>query len=480
MYQPFDRRPAWHRDAKWLSGLLLALVVALGLLAFSLSSLTRPEPARALIGETLRLALLPGGDVAELEAPADAGAGGRLQLLPGVEVYAEQAELSSLDAEDAAERIAVALGDAVVERGSAGAFELVAAGPLRDQLEAAFATTVPSLVRAELAAALLPTGVGDGTRLADWPSQARANPGEEVQPIVGVFVTVPPAELRGLDPRGIGERVIERLANLALADGLEAARAVVSNVGLRDILVDAIDRDVRAELRAFFSTLLVAQHEQLAARLEQARAAQAARAAAAEAEQRFVQLAGQDLSELPRGEAQQAVLGTLSNLAYREGPEAVSARVTDPAQLERLDAVRGVLRGLDAQAHQRYRRYAWILGAAALVLAALLLTFSAGVGRLLNLGVALAFGALLGTGAYWLLERGRAAALAAPEPGAEAGAVGRVLGAVAELGSGVPASAITLFGRYHLAVLLAGAALVALYLLAQLWRAVRPRRRSYL
>lgn len=479
MYQPFDRRPAWHRDAKWLSGLLLALAVALGLLAFSLSNLTRPEPARVLIGEVLRLALLPGGEVAELEVPISAGAEGGLQLLPGVEVYAGPAELQSLGADDAAERIAVALGDAVVERGSAGVRELVAAGPLRDQLEVAFVTTVPSLVRAELAAALLPTGIGNGTRLADWPSQARANPGEEVQPIVGVFVTMPAAELRGLDPRAIGERVIGRLADLTLAEGLEAARGVVSNVGLRDILADAVDQGVRAELRAFFATLLVAQREQLSARLEQARAAQAARAAEAKAEQRFVQLAAQDVSNLPRAEARQAVLATLSDLAYREGPEAVSARVTDPAQLERLAAVDGVLRALNARAHQRYQRYAWLLGVAALVLAALLVAFSAGASRLLNLGVALAFGALLGTAGYWLLERGRAAALAAPERAA-VGAFSSVFDALTELGSSVPASAVALFGRYHLAVLLAGAALIALYLLVQLWRALRPRRRSYL
>ncbi len=99
----YDRSPGWFRDAKWLSGLLLVLALAAATLFFSLAQLTARTRALPLIESVLQLTLLPEG----LDGPAvtvrqgiDYQPGEPLQLLPGVEVYADATEIPtfSIDA----------------------------------------------------------------------------------------------------------------------------------------------------------------------------------------------------------------------------------------------------------------------------------------------------------------------------------------------------------------------------------------------
>lgn len=465
-----ERAPAWHRDAKWLCGLLLVLALALSTLLVSLAALTREAPAVALLERVLQLTLLPQGETAiPLQAGLSYEAGTPLVLLPGVEgVVVDPSELDGFSVADARGRVAGVLADTLIAQGREALLARVSEPTLREQLARGLDNALLLATEALLSSSLMPAGLADGSRLANWQLQAQQNPGQPVQPIVGVFVTFPPAELQPLSAQQIGERVVRALAEVTLAEGLAAAQQLVGNANLQERLTVAVNQGVRGQLHTYIETLLADRQEEMARRLEQAREL-SARQQAAQAAQAQLQALADDLSD--------PVLANLASLAYADGADGVLALMRDPAQQSRLERAAPAVSALTAASHRRLARLSWLFGSVSALLLALLVAFSRGLYRLFNAGLAISLAAAGGAWGFWALYR-RPHPASMPEL-AQEGPLGQLVGLLEYLLASLPDGALWLLARNHLIVLTVGLGLVALYLLLRLWRLVRPQRRAF-
>lgn len=478
-----DSNPAWFRDVKWLGGVLLVASLAAATLTFSLSQLTAEGQGRALLRQVLQLTLLPQGveeGAVEVRQGVQYSPGEPLTLLPGVAIYADASEVATFRAEDGVSRIAGVLSDRVVQGGTAAAFDVVTNPQLSAQLRQAFEGPLALMVRARLAAAMLPSGLDDGSRLADWPTQVVQNPGEPVQPIVGVFVYAEPEQLASMSNREIGEMVVDQLADLVLAEGLGAAQAVITNSNLLARLTSAVDQEARADLHALLSTLLTGRLGEIDSRLEQAQALLVEEEAPPQGLLGI--LSAEQLADLTPEQANERVLVALAERGYEGGSAALATLLTEPDQAARLRSVAPIVDGLAHSAHDRYLRFTWVFGVASLLFAALVAGFSSGWGRLVNIGIAVALSAV--GGAYLFSRLGdlheRAVGSLLPLSVRSEGVFGYLRGLLAYIGANTPRSAFDLLFRNHLIVLAVGVGLVVVSLLFRLLGAMRPRRRSLL
>lgn len=479
-----DGSPAWHRDVKWASGILLAVSLAAATLLFSSAQVTERTRAEPLLRNALELTLLPGADAAETVAVRrgiDYQPGEPLQLLPGVDVYADPSEIPDFTAMDASSRIAGVLADRTIREGSEGARALVKAPGLAAQLAEAFEGTIPRMVHAIVANEMLPAGLADGSRFANWPLQAIQNPGEPVQPVVGIFVYVDPARLQGATSREIAELVVRRLAERVLGQGLAAAEEVVTNQTLRLLLVQTVEEDVRSGLHEFFSTLLVSHREDLRSRLEQARSVLAGSETAA-SEGLLGLIPPEELAGMDQSQVNAEILEALAVRAYDGGGEAILAVLTETDQASRIAAIVPLLDALSARAHGRYVRWTWFTGAAALLFLILVVAFSRGTARLVNPGFAIAISATTGALLFYRLTSGLAGlgTVGLPLSVRTEGLFAHLFGLVAYVGTNLPGDAIELFMRNHLVVLGVGLGLLVIAILLRIVRWLRPRRRSLL
>src|SRR5690606_26814161 len=198
-----------------------------------------------------------------------------LMLLPGLQVYADPSEVPTFTAADAVSRSAGVLADRLVRGGGGALLEALGDGALRRQFELALEGPVAELVTGALAAEMLPAGLDDGSRLADWRAQAAADPGQPVQPLVGVFVRLPVAQVQSMSDRELGAAVVAELAGAVMEGGLPAAQALVSNANLSGRLERGVDTVARARLHELLSAMLLAQQGEMEARLAEAQAAMA-------------------------------------------------------------------------------------------------------------------------------------------------------------------------------------------------------------
>lgn len=478
-----DQTPAWYRDAKWLSGLLLVLSLAAGLVFFSLAQLSARSRAVPLLERILELTLLPGGvetSAIAVRQGVSYTPGERLQLLPGVEVYADPTEVAAFTVGEAQSRIAGVLAEAVIAGGTRNALALMSDVRFGEQLRLAFEGPVPQIVRARLESAMLPSGLDNGSRLADWELQALQKPGEPVQPVVGVFIRTDPARLRTMNDREIGELVVAGLADQVLAEGLGSAQALVTNSNLQQRLTSTVQQEVRESLHSLFTALLLGHQDTIALRLEQAQAALAEEEAPADG--LFGLVSAAELQGLTPEQANQVVLSRLAERAYGGGRTALASAITDPQQEARVASIAGLIDGLTSEAQQRYMQLTWLFGVLSFILLVALVLFSEGWGRLVNPGIALSFAAAAGT---LLFTRLASALQGMAEVGLPTGVrvdgvFGYLAGLIAYVGSTMPDSALEVLIRNHLVVLAAGGALIVLSVLIWLGRLLRPRRRSYL
>lgn len=475
-----ERQPAWQRDLTWSSVLLLMVTVAVGAGLLSMAQLSGPRVGVDAIRSVLELTLSPGtgGTGVGVRTLTQYRAGEALMLLPGVEVYADPSEIPAFTSEAAVSRVAGVLADKLVKQGRAALLAAVANAELKTQLETALSGPVPALVTAELRRELLPAGLDDGTRLADWPAQAAANPGERVQPIVGVFVTFPPRELQGASNREIGDAVVRALAGRVMDGGLGEATTLVTNENLRTRLDRGVDTRARAELHQLFTAILLGHAGEMAARLAEAKGV-----IAGGADDGATSLGGllpaASLTGLTPEQADALVLRTLAERAYDGGADLAAAQLTRIDQAERVRAVGPLVDAFGAAAHGRYLGLTYLAGVIALLLAALAWAFSRGLLRLINPGIAVLLGAA--PGAY-LLYRARLwvnpdAAL--PVGAGAEGVPAALVGLAAYLMARLPSDLVDLALRDHLILLLAGAALIVVALVVWLFRGLRPRRRGF-
>lgn len=476
-----ERSPAWHRDVKWLSAILLVLGLAVATLAFSLAELSVRTRALPVLHEMLALTLMPeGSGNAGLAVRTGAAyqPGQKLTLLPGVDVYADPTEVPTFTVDQAINRIAGVMADKSIQGGGSAALALVTDAGIRAQLQQALQGTVPELVRAGLGAAMLPSGLEDGSRVADWPKQALDNPGQPVQPIVGVFVYAPPAQLRGMTNRQIGEMVVSKLADDVLSDGMAATQQKVVNTNLRTRFDQALQGSVPRSLHSFYGTLFRGRQDAIASRLSEAKAAvQGDR-------QKSGSLAGllpaSQLAGLSQQQADSAVLDALAQRSYDQGSSAIVALMTRGDQKTKVERVAPILDAFSSSAHGRYTTWTWLAGALSLLFLIVLLVTSAGLQRLAYAGFAVALGAAGGTYLFHRLASLHAAAAPPQAALAQFGVLGGLAAGARYVATSLPADVWSIPRRDHLIVLGFGVALILLALILALLQRLRPRRRSLL
>lgn len=475
-----DRQSAWQRDVTWASAVLLALTVMAGVLLLTQAQLASEERGVPVIRSVLEMTLQPGG------APADLGVrsgeayrpGERLALLPGVEVFADPTEIPTFTVDQAVSRLAGVLADRLITGGSQAMLAAVADPELGAQLRAAVEGPIASLVRASLELEMLPAGLDDGSRLADWPAQAAANPGELVQPVVGIFVYVSPNRLRTMSQREIGVEVVGQLADLVMSEGIGAAREVIANANLRARLDAGADQRARAEVHALLESLLLGRRVEIESRLAGAAQVLSGQADAGDALSGL--LPASQLAGLTPEEANAAVMNALAARAYQGGGALAAAQLTRPDQADRVRRVAPLIDAFSAAARARYTRWTVGAGVLAVVLLVLVVGFSRGLWRLGNVGLAVVAGSALGAWAFDALRR--TAPDEAPLPlGAQAqGLFGSLADGLRFALASLPAAVLDTAWRNHVVALLSGATLLVLAVVVWLLRGVRPRRRSYL
>lgn len=476
-----ERSPAWHRDVKWISAILLVIGVAVATLAFSLGQLTVRQRALPVLHQMLGLTLVPQGS-GDAGLAVRTGAayqpGQKLTLLPGVDVYADPTEVPTFTVDEAINRIAGVLAGKTVDGGGPAVLALVTDAGMQDQLKQALQNTIPALVRSGLGELMLPSGLEDGSRLADWPKQAVNNPGKPVQPIVGVFVYAQPAQLRTMSNRQIGEMVVAKLAQDVLTQGYAASRKLVVNTNLRVRFDQALQGPVPLSLHHYYATLFLGRRDAIASRLAEAKAAIQGNQRKSESLAGLLPAA--QLAGLSPAQANAAILDALARRSYEQGPSAIASLMTRSDQRAKVERVAPLLRAFSAAAHGRYLLWTWLAGALSLVFVVVLLATSGGLQRLAYGGVAIALGA---AGGSYLFDRLASLhdASAAPQAAlAQFGVLGGLPATARYVAKALPSDVWTLPLRNHLIVLGAGGALVLLALVLALLQRLRPRRRSLL
>ncbi len=479
-------RPYWYQDAKWLTGLALVFVLSFTLLVFGLSRISAPEPAQEILRTVLELTLLPEGveensRLTALRQDPILRPGEPFELIPGVNIFAEESELTTLSAQAARLRVSNQLADAILNRGLNAALTQVSDPLLAQQLTDLLQGPVLQSLEALLEISMMPSGLADGSRLANWQLQRINNPGEPVQPIVGVFLFFDPARLEALASSEIGLLVVKTLAANVLSQGFEATLELVSNSNLQARLAQTVQEDGRQLLRDYLSTLFLSQEPELTQRLDSLREQLAERPEEPLAIIGRMQTSAQELAELPPREANLVVLNELSQVMYEEGLEQTLDRIADPQLKARVASVSGPFELFTGNMHSRYIRRSWLFGSISAVLLLLLIFFSSGLGRLLSVGFAIMFASLLGGAAFFPLSRSLQNGLNANLPYSiqSEGIIGYLTSLIRYVLASVPTASLQIITNIYLVALLSGAALVVLALIIRAWGLLRPRRSRF-
>ena len=468
-------------EATWWAGLLAWMAVTAATL-LAVSALATAPRVGVKLQELLLDAAFAAGEVSVPAAAPVAAAyegSGPFELWPGAGVTVTEGELASLSAAEARARLANAFADRRLADG-AGWTASLADASLAADLDMLERAVLHPLAEAELGRALLRLGLDDGTRAADWPTQAANAPGQPVQPIVGVFVTLPVELVQGAGPRRVGERVVAGLATLLAEGGAEAARAAMGNAQLEAALEAALAGPVWQAWRAAFSAAWVPRDEALERRLTEAQEVLAG--AGVEDDPLADAWIGADLEGASPEEARERTLAALAERAYQGGSDALQAVLATPEARARVAAGAPWIDAIAARAHQRYALWAWVSGVVALLLLAILSLLHQGRWRVLAPGVL-----LLAAGGPWLWlwwtwsARADGAAAAAAAIPASAVALGLPAAARAWSAHLLAASAdvaASVVVWPPAAVAGAGAALLVLTLLAALGAWLRPPKRG--
>jgi hypothetical protein len=475
-----ERQPAWQRDITWASGVLLALTVLAGVLLFTQMQLASPDRGTAIIRGVLELTLQPGGEATAglgVRAGSSYQAGQPLMLLPGVDVYADATEIPGFTAEAAVSRTAGVLTGRLVDGGGPSLLAAVTDPVLSGQLRTALDGPIAAMMRSALESELLPAGLDDGSRLADWPAQAAANPGTLVQPIVGVFVYESPNRLATMGLRAIGVSVVGQLSDTVMAEGLNSALALVTNANLQARLQDGAGVDARASIHQLLVAILAGRSDEMAARLAEANAVLAGEQT--EDDTLAGLLPASQLAGLSPEQANEAVLDALAQRAYQGGGDLAAAQMTRPEQAARLRGVAPLIDGYSAAAQGRYRTWTVASGVLALVFLVLVVGFSRGLTRVSNPGIAIALGAAAGAILFEVARRNLPVETTLPAGAQVQGVFAALAGLISYAATVLPNDMVSLGRTNHIAVLIFGGALVVLALVMWLLRGVRPRRRSF-
>lgn len=395
-----ERRPAWQHDVRWLATLLLIVVVALAAAASSVTRLTAAVRVEPIAFDLVTLAVGPADEVVRL-APTAAGyqAGTPLALVPGAPVFADATEIPSFDVDAAVDRIAGVLAERFVVSGGAATWRTIDDAEWRDVLQGLDGSVLRPLLELALREPLFAAGVADGSRIANWPLQAQQNPGQEVQPLVGVFVTVPPLALQGRSSLEIGELVVAELADVVANDGADAARQLITNPNVAAAFEAALSGPVRDALHGALAAVVRSRASEIEARLADARAVLEGSTPTSDPWAGLVDPT--DLGRLDTAERRERVVRALAERAVLGGSAAVLAALPESGVRERVTRSASVIDLLDRSVHRQARTWAWTLGAVALLLSVIVVLTAEGFGRATWPGFAWLLGAGPGLWAAW-------------------------------------------------------------------------------
>src|SRR5690625_3353233 len=258
-------QPNWRVDVKWASGVLLALTLTFLIPLLTLSQLSSERRAVPIFEGIFEDALAQTGEDApsltsRVRVQFDYQPGEPLEVLPGSGVTIPAEQLGEEGPWEAVQLLAEEFAARTIAEGAPAVAGSLSGSPLEARYAVAMDGPGSRLVAYALLAHMLPAGLDNASRVANWPLQAQQNPGQEVQPIVGMFVTVEPARLQGLSSRDIGVLIVEEMAGVLLREGLDAAAELVSNVNLLNALNEGATL-VRARLETLFEALLLAQED---------------------------------------------------------------------------------------------------------------------------------------------------------------------------------------------------------------------------
>jgi hypothetical protein len=471
-----DRRPAWLIDIKWLSAIVLVASVAVASLAAAAARVTDPARGEGLARTVLTLTLGPAVDEVEVTATARGYEPGRpLAVLPGIDVFVDPTELDAFTVDDAVSRVAGVLAERVLSDGAPATWQRVEDPAWRAQLQALDRTTLRPLANAALQRSLLGVGLDNGTRAANWPAQAAQNPGQPVQPLVGIFVRVMPSELTGRSHRQVGERVVDALAQVLADEGAAAAQALVTNANVGEALRAALDGPVRRDLHAAIATSVAGREAEIAARLAEARSVVVG---TVERDDPWAGVLPESEAAGLSPEAQRERVQTLlARRAVAAGSDGVLELVSDGPIAARLSAAAPAVDAVSRASHRRFLTLAWIAGAVAALAAFALVATTYGAGRVLWPGLCLlaAAGPGLALAWWWRQVPNDGVWPAGPVADGAALSLWRTLRLI--VGSLAPVVADGVYWVYLL-VAGTGSALVVIAAAAWLGAQVRPRRRS--
>jgi hypothetical protein len=126
-------------DAKWITALLLAFVLGLTLLVFSLVQMTAEDPAIGALSLTMALVFSPGGlddetEIAQIRQELNADPQASLQPVPGLRITIRAADIAGLSAREARLYFFRQVAEPFYRQGAAGLMSLADTPEMRASL----------------------------------------------------------------------------------------------------------------------------------------------------------------------------------------------------------------------------------------------------------------------------------------------------------------------------------------------------------
>lgn len=364
----------WQRNLVWSCAVLLGIATVCATVLWPISRLSSEQYGPQIIRAGVAAAL-PSVNAVSIDA-GGYEPGSALALLPGFDVYIDTTEIPTFTPEQAISRGAGVLTESLFTGGTPAVQQLAEHAAFAPQLPNLFAGALPSLLASEFQTTLFAAGLADNSRITDWRSQQAAQPGQDVQPLVGVFVQLNPADIDGLSVREIGMLVVRGLVDTLISDGQDATLALLSNSAHQAAFEQAVPA-AKQRTHDLFTVLLYGFQDAIHERLENARGIQSGAANAPVGGL----VSEQELAALDPSERQQFVAKRLADLVYDSGVSEAARSLSESSERAELRAAEPVLKWFDRAAHEKYVRWQYITWGFMALLVVLIVANSRGLWR---------------------------------------------------------------------------------------------------
>ena len=157
------RRPYWHVDAKWITGLLLFFTLSITFLAFNLWQVTAADPGINALTLLLASAFSPEGldseaDIAFMQEQLQASSTGEIQPIPGLRITIRAEDVAGMSPREVRLFFFRQWAEPLYYQGAAGLAELADDPEMRQSIEEGIGPL--TLLSAESHQQLLPVWVG--------------------------------------------------------------------------------------------------------------------------------------------------------------------------------------------------------------------------------------------------------------------------------------------------------------------------------